>query len=152
MSLTAEFRHPRDLLAKLHREHDSLVHEISSDTFFNFVVTGYHLTDWIKNDTSVPASAQSDLGSMHQNIYVAACRDIANAIKHFTLRPNYKGQVTAKTSAASGFGAGRYGKGAYGKGEQSIVVELTSGQRFQVLDFAQEVVDAWDTFFKKHAI
>ena len=152
MSLTYGLKAPRDMLAKLRREHARLKKEVSSDDVFNFVVTAYHITDWIKNDPSAPTAAKADLDSMYANTYIAVCRDLANASKHFALDKNYKGQVTAKTSAISGYGVGRYGKGAYGTGEQSIVVVLTDGQRFDVLSLAQEVVNAWDAFFAKHGL
>ena len=152
MALTGGLKSPRDMLEKLKREYERLKQEVSSDGFFNFVVTGYHITDWIKNDPSVPASAKQDLGSMYKNTHIAACRDIANASKHFTLDPKYKGQVTAKTSATSGWGVGRYGKGSFGVGEESIVVVLIGGERFGALELAQEVVSAWETYFLKHSV
>jgi len=152
MSLTYGLKAPRDMLEKLNREHTQLKKEVSRDTLFNFVVTAYHITDWIKNDPSVSTTAKDELRSMYTNTYIAVCRDLANASKHFALDKNYKGLVTAKTSAISGYGVGRYGKGGYGVGEESIVVVLNDGQRFDALSLAQGVVDAWNGFFVKHAL
>src|SRR6266487_1410203 len=122
MSLTYGMKTPRDMLAKLQRERARLDNEVSGDNLFNFVVTAYHIIDWIKNDPSVPAPAKTEVVSMYGNTHVAVCRDLANASKHFALDKNYKGQVAAKTSAISGYGVGRYGKESYGAGEQSIIV------------------------------
>jgi len=152
MSLTYGLKSPRDMLAKLRRDHVRLNEEVSSDNFFNFVVTAYHIIDWVKNNPSVPASAKNDVGSVYGNTYIAVCRDIANASKHFALDPKYKGQITAKTSAISGFGVGRYGAGGYGVGEESIMVVLNDGQRFDGLQLAQEIINAWDVFFAKHSL
>jgi len=152
MALTSGFKTPRDMLAKLHREHDRLAAEVTPDNLFNLVVTAYHIVDWIKNDPAVPQPAKDDLASMRANTYLAVCRDVANASKHFTLDKNYKNQVTAKTSAISGYGVGGYGKGPYGVGEYSIVVVLTDGQRFDSHELADGVLQAWDAFFSKHGL
>ncbi|SRR6266487_708322 len=152
MSLTYGMKTPRDMLAKLQRERARLDNEVSGDNLFNFVVTAYHIIDWIKNDPSVPTPVKTDVQSMYSNTYVAVCRDLANASKHFALDKNYKGSVTAKTSATGGYGVGRYGKGGYGIGEQSIVVVLTDGQRFDALELAQKVLDAWGAFFATHGL
>ena len=152
MALTSGLKTPRDMLAKLHRERERLAAEVSPDNLFNLVVTAYHIVDWIKNDPAVPQPAKDDLASMRANTYVAVCRDVANASKHFTLDENYRKQVMAKTSAISGYGVGGYGKGAYGVGEHSIVVVLTDGQRFDSRELAYGVVQAWDAFFTKHSL
>jgi hypothetical protein len=150
MGLTYGLKTPKDLLAKLNREHVRLEREVTSDDFFNFVVTAYHIIDWIKNDPSVPAEAKVEISSLYANTHIAVCRDIANASKHFALKKDYKGRVTEKVSAISDYGTGRYGKGQFGVGEESIVVVLTDGQRFDTLALSQKVVAIWTEFFAKH--
>ena len=152
MTLTSGLKTPRDMLSKLHRERTRLDEEVNPDNLFNFVVTGYHIKDWIKNDPSVPQAAKDDLASIRSNPFLGACRDVANASKHFTLDKGYKGQVAAKTSATSGWGIGGYGKGPYGVGEYSIVVVLTDGQRFDARELAQGVIGLWEAFFAKHSL
>jgi len=152
MSLTYGLKTPRDMLGKLHREYGRLKDEVSSDNLFNFVVTGYHIIDWIKNDPSIPTPAKTAVKSMYKNTHIAVCRELANASKHFALDKTNKSPVVAKTSAISGYGVGGYGKGAYGTGEESIVVVLTDGQRFDALELAQNVVAAWEEFFAKHGL
>ncbi len=56
MALTFGLRTPRDLLEKLERDAALINDEVTSDRFFNFVVTGYSMVDWIKNDSSIPDS------------------------------------------------------------------------------------------------
>jgi hypothetical protein len=152
MSLTYGFKSARDMLAKLQREHARLNTEVSSDNFFNFVVTAYHIIDWVEKDPSVSASAKDDLSTMRKNIYLAACRDVANASKHFVL--DYKNQITAKTSVTRGFSFIPVTSPLLmlRRGRLSIVVELNDGQRFEGLQFAQEVVTAWEAFFAKHSL
>jgi hypothetical protein len=74
------------------------------------------------------------------------------ACKHFSLSKDYKNRVTEKVNAIADHGTGRYGKGAFGVGEESIVVVLTDGRRFDALDLAQEVIRVWTGFFTKHAL
>ena len=152
MSLTAGMKTPRDMLTKLHTEHARLQQQVSSGDLMNFAITGYHLIEWIKRNPSTPATARADLETMYQNPDIGVCRDITNEGKHFELRDDYKDRVTAKTSATSGFGAGRFGAGLYGVGEESIVIVLLDGTRFDALAWAQRVADAWETFFAKHRL
>ena len=59
MALTYGLRNPRDLLDKLKRDASLLAQGVTSDKFFNFVITGYSIIDWVKNDTSISQSARS---------------------------------------------------------------------------------------------
>jgi hypothetical protein len=144
-----------DLLSKLRRDRERLRKQITPDRFFNFVVTGYHIIDWIKHDPSVPQSAKNDRGSMFDNPHVQICQDLANASKHFELDPKRarRDPVVEKTSAVSNFayGTGAYGEGPYGGGE-SVVIVLAEGKRIDALRFADAVVEAWEAFFAKHAV
>jgi hypothetical protein len=140
------------MLAKLKREHERLKAEVTGDDLFNFVVTAYHIIDWIKKNPSLPTTVRDEVEQMYAEAHVAVCRDLANASKHFTLKKDYQGRVTEKTSAISDYGAGRYGKGAYGAGEHAIVIVLIDGKRLDALQFVQTVVDVWEGFFRKHSL
>jgi hypothetical protein len=152
MSLTFGLKTPRDMLGKLKREHARLENEVTGDDLMNFVISGYHLIDWIRNNASVSSAVTADAKLMYDNTYVAVCRDLANGSKHFELKSDYKDRVTDKTSVISGYGTGRYGKDAYGVGEPSIIIVLTDGQRFDALQFGKEVIAAWEGFFVKHGL
>ena len=152
MSLTAGMKTPNDMLRKLHSEHDRLRVKVSSSDLMNFALTGYHLIDWIKRNPSSSPAAKVDLDAMYRNTGIGVCRDIANESKHFELRTDYEDRVTEKTSAIGGFGVGRSGVGDYGVGEESIVIVLLDGTRFDSLTWAQRVVDTWDAFFAKHGL
>lgn len=53
MSLTYGLETARDLFEKLSRDANLLDEEVTSDSFFNFVVTAYSLVDWVQNDPTV---------------------------------------------------------------------------------------------------
>ena len=138
-------------MPKLQREQDRLRAEVTSDNVFNFVVTAYHIVDWIKNST-LGSSVKTAVRKMRGNPYIAVCRDLANASKHFELDQGYPNQVVDQTSVQTGFGRGRYGKGAYGIGEPTIVIVLMDGTRYDVLELSQKTVDAWQGFFAAHGL
>lgn len=152
MSITYGLTSVRDLLAKLKRDAEILEVEVTSDGFFNFVITGYSMIDWVKNDPSLLPSAkdQASLNSLRIDPFIRVCGDIANASKHFILTTRVP--VTSSASSISGFGVGRFGSGGYGVGEESIAVELNDGTKFDCLDLVHSVVLSWENFFETHGI
>lgn len=153
MSRTFGLRTVSDLFAKLEREAGKLRQEVSSDDFFNFVVTAYSLADWIQNDPSVDASAIADLHRFRSSPCIRICRDLANSSKHFILDP--RRNPTPKVESASsdqGFGMGRFGFGDFGLGEEQITVVLTDGETLDGLQFVDDVLREWKLFFDAHGI
>ena|SRR2546426_11520060 len=141
-----------DLLGKVKRDAALLDQEITSDRFFNFVVTAYSLIDWIRHDPTVPASAKtpSTIASIRNNPWLLLCGDAATGAKHFKLTT--RAPTADKVSVASGWGVGRYGKGAYGAGEEQITVHLPDGTVYGALDLVGGVLKAWENFFDQHGI
>jgi len=135
----------RDLLGKLKRDGKLLDDEVTGDRFFNFVITGYHLIDWLKAESTVN---RSDVEAMHTDRGIKVCGDIATACKHFIVTK--RKCVTSKVSSQRGYGRGRYGKGGYGVGEENIVIKLTDGSSFSCLKLVKEVISKWDHFFLSH--
>lgn len=134
---------PRDLFEKLKRDAALLIDdEITTDRFFNFVVTGYSLIDWIKAD---PAFAGVALQDLYDNRWLKICGDLANASKHFHL--NRRTPITNSAKSFQGFGVGGYGKGGYGVGEESIEIGLTDGSAINFTDLIHEVVCVWERVF-----
>jgi len=113
---------------------------------FNFVVTGYSMIDWVKNDPSVPATAKaaSVVQGLYKDKWLKVCGDLATASKHFTFTSRVP--ITSSAATVQGFGLGRYGKGGYGVGEESIEVQLNDGTSFHCLDLVQGVVGSWQSF------
>jgi len=62
---------------------------------FNFVVTGYSLIDWIKNDSRLPSSARNAnaINALYRDLKI--CGDLANGCKHFVLDRNKRKPVTS---------------------------------------------------------
>ena len=120
--------------------------------FFNFVVTGYSLIDWIKHDPTVPASAkeQIQIDALYTDTWLKVCGDLATAAKHFKFTIRVPEMSSA--SSSSGYGMGRFGKGGFGVGEESINIVLNDGTSYNGLDFLQGVLSSWDAFFLKHGI
>lgn len=152
MTQVAGFNSVRDLYAKLRRDAAFLDQQVTSDGFFNFVVTGYSMIDWIKNDPSVPASAKAHTAVQRLYTYqwLKVCGDLATAAKHFKLTRRIP--VTASAVSSRGFGAGRFGRGGWGSGEEGIEVALNSGASFHGLDLVRGVLATWHSFFATHGI
>jgi hypothetical protein len=130
----------KDLYEKLDRDEAILDREVTSDAFFNFVVTGYSLVDWIKNDPAVPALAKtkSQIDALYADRWIRICGDLATASKHFTL--SQRVPINGNAHSKRGFGLGRYGKGGYGVGEESITIQLNDGTTFTALALVRGVL------------
>jgi hypothetical protein len=153
MSRTYGLRTARDLLAKLTRDAELLREEVSSDRFFDFVVTAYSLADWVKHDPAVSASAKADLQGIRGTPSIKICRDLANASKHFHLDPQKNPNATvAAADSDRGFGVGRFGMGGYGVGEEAITVVLSAGTSRDGLNVMEEALRDWNDFFTSHGL
>ncbi|MES2682677.1 MAG: hypothetical protein V4650_04095 [Pseudomonadota bacterium] len=152
MSLTYGFATTKDLFAKLERDAEALNKHVTSDQFFNFVVTGYSMIDWVRNDPSIPTPAKDAV--VVQNLYddkwIKVCGDLATASKHFALTRRIP--ITASADTAQGYGVGRYGVGKYGIGEESILVQMNDGNHFHCLDLVTGVLESWRSFFLTYGI
>ncbi len=154
MALTFSLLSVNDLFAKLQRDAAALEQEVTSDRLFNFVVTGYSMIDWVKNDPKVPPAAKADpvVQGLHDDRWLRICGDLANGCKHFTLDLHKRKPITASASSKRGYGVGRYGKGGYGVGEESIEVQLNDGTSFPCLDLVNNVIKSWQSFFKSQGL
>jgi hypothetical protein len=150
--LTYDLSSAKDLLEKLRRDAALLNEEVTSDRFFNFVVTGYSIIDWVKNDPTVATTAttNSSIAFLYGDKLLKVCGDIATASKHFTLTKRVP--ITADVSSQQGWGVGRWGKGGWGLGEESIEVTLNDGSKYSALDFVNRVLQIWDQFFISHGM
>lgn len=141
-----------DLFEKLKRDANLLDEEVTSDRLFNFVITGYSLIDWIKNDPSVPSTAKEtlEIERLYTDPFLKICGDLATGSKHFTL--TRRDPIVQRAPSVQGYGLGRYGKGSYGKGEESICIQLKDGTQYHCPEFVQGVVSAWQEFLYLHSM
>jgi len=149
MSLTYSFKKARNLFDKMIRDADALQETVSGDRSFNFVITSFHLKDWVEQDPSVSQSAKADLDKISNNKYFQICRDLANASKHMVIT-RYK-PSTANASSNQGWNIGRYGKGIYGEGEESIMITHSDGSTVSILELKDNMISLWKDF-QKHAL
>ena len=150
MSLTYSFEKAQDLFDKMIRDAHALEEAVSGDRAFNFVITAFHLKDWIEQDPSVSQSAKDDLDMIRSNRYFQICRDLANASKHMVIT-KYP-PSTAGASSNQGWNVGRYGKGPYGVGEESIKITHTDGSVVSILELKDKMMSLWNDFVQKHGI
>ena len=135
---------PRDLFDKLKRDASLLLDdEITTDRFFNFVITGYSLIDWVKAD---PGFSGVHVQGLYDDRWLKICGDLANASKHFRLSGRRR-TITKSAKSSQGYGVGGYGRGGYGLGEESIEIELNDGTVINLIELVNEVVSAWERIF-----
>ena len=148
--LTYALKCAKDLFEKLKRDAALLDQEVTSDRFFNFVITAFHLCDWVKRDRSIKEKGKCP--TPENNDYIAICKEIANASKHFGPdERKQKNAVVEQVNSEKGlYGGGRYGKGLYGEGEEDIKITLKGGTVENALDFKNEVVALWTSFFNNY--
>lgn len=140
-------------MAKLERDAQAFREGVSSDRFFNFVITAYALADWVQSDPNVPGAAKAALAQFRDKFEIKICRDLANASKHFQLDSRRNPNPTvASTNSAQGYGLGRFGAGEFGVGEEEITVWLTAGRGVNGLVVVEDALREWKAFFLTHTI
>src|SRR2546429_8216002 len=79
--LPGSLRSAADLLQKVRRDAALLDEEVTSDRFFNFVVTAYSLVDWIDHDPTVPitAKAPAEIAALRADQWLLLCGEIGRA-------------------------------------------------------------------------
>ena len=152
MSLAYGLKGWRDLFKKLERDGELLEQEVNSDRFFNFVVTAYHLCEWVEKDPHVAGTVKNDVKIVRKNKHIAACRDIANASKHVQLGSDHKNQVAGEAESSQAYGSSRYGKGFYAKGQEGITVMLLDNSVITALSLKDEVLNVWRHFLRGHSL
>lgn len=151
--LTYRLSCPHDLLEKLRNDVKLLEEQVTSYRFFNLVVTGYHIKDWIENNKSIPKATREAAEKIREDKYISICRDLANASKHFKLRKGYKNRKTDSVESVQGpYGTGRFGKGVYGIGEEKITITCSDGKEYDALELANAILQTWESFFTTYNI
>jgi hypothetical protein len=151
MSLDYGFRTPRDLYEKLKRDAAKLDDQVNADNLFNFVVTAWHMQDWIKNGPAKSSPAiEADRNRLRVNEYVQICRDMANASKHFTL--TYDPTVSSITREGA-FTVGRSSVGGPDMvgGLDRYIIHVDS-DRHGVGEVVREVLQLYEAFLTKHGL
>jgi hypothetical protein len=148
MSLRYGLKTARDLFEKLKRDADALRAGVASDGLFNFVVTGYHLCEWVAKDPSLSTAAKAEAEVFRDEEVIQVCRDLANASKHWTI--TYYTPSVDTAESRQGWGCFRWGRGTWGVGEEETVITMKSGGSYNALELKDRVVALWEAFFSKH--
>ena len=153
--LTYGLHSPCDLLKKLKFEAERLKQNFNSYDFFNFVVTAYHLCDWVEKNFGL---RKGDILNSYLEIQI--CKDLANASKHFGIDPNHPASkkyppITSHADSVSGYGVGRYGCGGYRIGEEKIIIEIEDTgtgkiETFDAYDLVNKVVEIWENILSNY--
>ena len=149
---------PIDLLAKARRDREALqlaVNEsnelVLRDKLFDFSLTAYHIVDWVK--AFHPDLAPAAYALLNAVPALGACRDLANANKHFALalergpyrsHPPTVGQVdySAAPPVSADLPTAR----------RWLKVVLVEGTRLRVEDVVDQALSAWEKFFTDHGL
>ncbi|MGE0552767.1 MAG: hypothetical protein AB7R55_05000 [Gemmatimonadales bacterium] len=134
---------------KLKRDLALLDAEVTSDRFFNFVITARHLPEWLEKDPTCNSSAvAANLVPLKASAIYRACRDIADASKHFSLNQRRQDQTdVTHVDSGQGYGIGRFGHGAFGVGEELISISLSDGTEWDARVFAHELAAQFESLF-----
>lgn len=137
-----ELRTPRDMLDKARREYQRLTERFDIDNLFNFFVTAYHVSDYIRKTGVV---AQVVLETFLQDQDIKDCRDLCDKGKHLALskRPNptthvWSGCINGAPINALPINGGD--KWVLFTGDRTVDVEW----------LAERVLRKWETFFAAH--
>ena len=164
MSITYNFhfQSPRDVFEKLKRDAALLEAEVNGDTVFNFVITAYHLIDWItKAPTQGSAVQKKDVDTLRNNPYLRMCRDLCNGSKHVSIdstsRPyrNHPPVVDATVVEPNrGFrlGISTLGGGHTLGGPRETISLHVGTVVYDLRDVTREVVDLYEAFFAQHGL
>ena len=157
-------RTPRDLYEKLQREAARLaanVNTVNGDDLFNFVVTAWHLQEWIrKRSPRTHPDFDTDYARLIANPHIRICRDLANGSKH--VRLTYGDQTVTKverriTRAPARFGMAEFGESQFGDGlgaSTLIVTAVHAGKQTAhgIRGVVAGVLQAYDDFAAKHPL
>jgi len=155
--LTYHFQTPRDLFEKLKRDGAKLDLEVTGDNVFNFVITAYHLRDWIEAGPAQGSQAiEADLRALWREAAIKICRDLANASKHFTITrysPTVNQATVIPVSRPFRVGASPLGgrDGLAGAWRDRVTVEV-AGVTHDLCQIKNVVMDLYEEFFQRHGL
>ncbi|BAU65776.1 hypothetical protein STA3757_31670 [Stanieria sp. NIES-3757] len=164
--LKYEFQKSRDLLDKLEREYKRLKDAINSqdqnliaDSIFNFAVTAYHIKDWLKEEktdkswkTAVEKYVHDKDNDKDENI-LSICGDICNSSKHRYLNsPNKSNATNIQNSSIKVSKDQITVDSLITINGYTVYIELNSGEIYEILSFANQVIKRWQDFFINNSI
>ena len=135
---------PRDMLEKTKREHARLSASFDIDHVFNFFVSAYHISDYIKKTNAVP---QKIIDTFLSDADIQACHDLCDKGKHMRLTTRTDPQTVIWSGCLGGAPLGVL---PLGGGDKWVV--FVEDKQFDVEWLAQRVLDKWVTFFEQNGL
>ncbi len=161
-SLKYGFQNTQDLMGKVEREKARLLESVTrqdkleiADAVFNFAVTAYHIKDWLINETLGPHSRNVVEECVNSQKVLCICGDICNGSKHRVFNARYKPRSNAKDIVISPLTVDMETITCDSEipiNGYTLRVQLEDGDEFEILDFANKVIEAWKMYFKRYGI
>ncbi|MEK8088652.1 hypothetical protein [Thermithiobacillus plumbiphilus] len=139
-----ELRTARDMLQKANREHHRLAECLDIDNLFNFFVTAYHISDYVRNTNAVP---QVVLDTFLQDQDIKDCRDLCDKGKHLTLTKRADPTTHMWSGCLNGAPLNTLPLNGGGKW-----VLLTGNREVDVKWLSERVLSKWEVFFSTNSI
>ena len=139
-----ELRTPRDMLEKAHREHQRLSKRFDIDNLFNFFVTAYHISDYIRKTDAV---AQVVIDTFLQDQDIKDCRDLCDKGKHLALTQRADPTTQVWSGCIGGAPIGVLPIG----GEDKWVL-ITDDREVDVKWLADRALTKWEEFFATNGL
>jgi hypothetical protein len=134
------------MLRKARRELDRIEREFSVDHVFNFFVTAFHVTDYLKMSGEVSPEKVKDLRNDER---IRKCADVCNKAKHFKLERSRPDISSRQYSGAIG-GAPIGMLPINSSGARFIVWE--DGSQLEIVSFARATIATLEEFFATNTI
>ena len=158
IDLNYGFGNAKKLLKKVKRDQSALYDSIISqnperisDAVFNFAVTGYHIKDWLKSEGVSGVEPYINSKPM-----LRLCADLCNGSKHklLTRPPREKNDpvLSIDNSELTCDMTTITADATIPINGHTVRMALTSGKEIEILDFATQVVDNWESFFNANNI
>jgi len=153
MVLTFGFKTPRDLYEKLKRDAailDSATDLIQQDdAIFNFVITAFHITDWIKFGPAQSSPEMlKDLEALKKEHSIRLCEDLCNASKHFIITRN-KSKLSDTIPYDARVGTAVVGSSRVDQKLPDLDI-VDGGNTYSFRDLRDKVMVRYETFFQDH--
>lgn len=142
-----------DLLDKLGRDYARLTENPSADTLFDFFVTAWSISDWIKKERSDLHQAVSDLYQNRGPLF--HCREIGNKAKHFVLTSERrkKPDPEARIQGLGGLNSSAFNTEAFNEGRVSWQLAYNNGVEVaDVFHYAGQTLEILRAFFEANRI
>ena len=157
IDLNYGFGKSKNLLEKVKRDQNTLYDAIISqdpdcisDAVFNFAVTGYHIKDWLKSEGVSGVEEH-----INNNPMLRLCADLCNGSKHQLLNSprEIADPVTSINNSELTCDMTTITCDAtIPINGHTVRMHLTSGREVEILDFANQVVGSWESFFSANNI